>query len=333
MLHRLAVSCAAVHATGVDRERQRQRQMHSPTKGPHRGKEESPSSSTGAAAGRDKVEPSMPQSSAGGIHPSDLMYRSYLGLNMYSQPLSMTQSPGLQQGAPGSYVIHPIYNRPHAQGQLAQPYSTFQGPSLNSPPSRATAGQQHNRIDPVDNVADAHALGAMQQRRKKIIKKAWTRLECILLLQCARRLIHCDLKTIAEAAYECIGRSAEICSNRAAEKKLKRMLHFNSWKKSNKKLILASIDKELLELDVKPDVYDARVLRVTEPLMGSMIIEGEQEGAEESAKSKSEDSMQLDVQSGDEQDDDNNGVPAKASGQEPVVNAQVQAESTGDATG
>ena len=273
--------------------------MHSPNKGSHADKEHR--SIAEATTEQETLEQSMPSSARSGIAANDLIYRNYLNLNVLSQPLSMTHSQSLQQGSPQSYMIHPIYSQAQQQGPLpggGYPHNSFAGPNLNSPPSITSAGQQYNQIDPVDNVSDSPNLGALQQqRRRKIIKKAWTRLECILLLQCAKKLIHCDLKTIAEAAYECIGRSAEICSNRAAEKKLKRLLHFHSWKKSNKKTILAAIDKELMELDVKPNVFDSRVIKVTEPLMGAMIIEDQnQDQDEEEPKStQSADNMQLDT--------------------------------------
>ena len=92
--------------------------------------------------------------------------------------------------------------------------------------------------------------GTKKSRKKRMDE--WSSDEVIMLLQCTKLLINCELKCISRALFPFIRRSPGKCWGRAAEKKLKRMNIFGNWRQSNKVDVLGRINKKLQELGNPP---------------------------------------------------------------------------------
>lgn len=90
---------------------------------------------------------------------------------------------------------------------------------------------------------EAYEHGAMSPDAKRRRRHdEWTRAEIIILLQCTKLLIDCELKCVSQALYHFTSRKPGKCFGRAAEKKLKRLEVFENWRKSNKQAVVARID-------------------------------------------------------------------------------------------
>lgn len=92
--------------------------------------------------------------------------------------------------------------------------------------------------------------GSKKSRKKRMDE--WSSEEVIMLLQCTKLLINCELKCISRALFPFIRRSPGKCWGRAAEKKLKRMNIFGNWRQSNKGDVLKRINMKLRELGDPP---------------------------------------------------------------------------------
>lgn len=88
-----------------------------------------------------------------------------------------------------------------------------------------------------------HELSPGSKRRRR--HDEWTREEIVILLQCTKLLIDCELKCVSQALYHFTSRKPGKCFGRAAEKKLKRLEIFENWRKANKDTVIERVDMML----------------------------------------------------------------------------------------
>lgn len=150
-------------------------------------------------------------------------------------PNTMFTSPAV---APSYNLLDASMRHPSAKG--AFPVKTFELP-VGTKTTLPTPQSANAILKPIGR----RKRSQVGRRRRS---NEWKKEEVILLLQCTKLLIHCELKTISQALFSCIKRSPGKCWGRAAEKKLKRMKIFVNWKTCNKEEVLESIDEHLRKL-------------------------------------------------------------------------------------
>ena len=104
------------------------------------------------------------------------------------------------------------------------------------------AGTSYKRI-----IEDEQCASPDLKRRRR--HDEWTRAEIVILLQCTKLLIDCELKCVSQALYHFTTRKPGKCYGRAAEKKLKRLEVFENWRKCNKDAVIARINLMLRHYD------------------------------------------------------------------------------------
>lgn len=86
-----------------------------------------------------------------------------------------------------------------------------------------------------------------EDEEKVVTTGHWSRKEEAILLTLVQSMVNYELKVIAQAAWDCnIHRNS-----RAVDKKLKRLIHYQTWKDRSKDEVLRTIEKTLAESTYK----------------------------------------------------------------------------------
>lgn len=120
--------------------------------------------------------------------------------------------------------------------------------TLQSGPQYDDKPQTHSRkrkFTSITNSVTEKYESVKPERRRR--KNEWETEDVIMLLHCTKLLINLELKIISEVLFSLTKRSLGKSNGRAAEKKLKRMGIFETWKKADKAVVLQRIDEKLLE--------------------------------------------------------------------------------------
>ena len=128
-------------------------------------------------------------------------------------------------------------------------------PELQTP----LGGGQLELVTGSSNYAD---LSGILQRRKLGVnkeKRAWSYDSTVLLLQCAKEMLHCELKEITKVVST---RLYKKHGGRAAEKKLKRLVQFDNWRQCDKSEVAERIDLLLKVLKADEEIVDSKLLRL-----------------------------------------------------------------------
>lgn len=103
-------------------------------------------------------------------------------------------------------------------------------------------------------------------------KRAWSHTSTVLLLQCAKEMLHCELKEITKVV------SIRLCdkhSGRAAEKKLKRLIGFENWRQCDKTKISEKIDEQLKRLRADSNLGDKKLLKMAKRIRPKLFPDEE----------------------------------------------------------
>ena len=92
-------------------------------------------------------------------------------------------------------------------------------------------------------------------------KRAWSYNSTVLLLQCAKEMLHCELKEITRVVST---RLYKKHGGSGAEKQLKRLIQFENWRQCDKTKIAEKIDLLLKVLKADKDLADRCVATAIE---------------------------------------------------------------------
>ena len=136
----------------------------------------------------------------------------------------------------------------------------FNGQVNNSLPEKALAVASDQDFVQETNSANSTTCSGALQRRKLGVnreKRAWSYESTVLLLQCAKEMLHCELKEITRVVST---RLYKRHGGRAAEKKLKRLVQFDNWRQCDKSEVAERIDLLLKVLKADNNIVDSKLL-------------------------------------------------------------------------